>query len=231
MQSVQAQLFKLSGTVYDSSRIFPVEAVSVLSTSGRGTITNAYGYYEILVSEKDSVWFSYLNKPTIKFLVAKIQNPAQFDLALHISMQVLREITIRPRNYRLDSLQNRLDYEKTFNYKKTSLGTMTNIGPNGAGIDINELIRTFQFRKKKSMLKFQQRLLLQEQEKFIDYRFNKALVRRLTNLDSTELDQFMQVYRPSYEFTLYTSDFEFQSYIKDSFEKYKLRKTTGIIFR
>ena len=38
------------------------------------------------------------------------------------------------------------------------------------------------------MLGFQQRLLLEEQEKFIDYRFNKALVRRLTLLEGSELE-------------------------------------------
>jgi len=56
-----AQWYKIKGTVYDSSRHYPMEAVSVLSTSGKGTITNTEGYYEIEVLEKDSIWFSYLN--------------------------------------------------------------------------------------------------------------------------------------------------------------------------
>ena len=70
--------------VYDSSRNYPLEAVSVLSTSGKGTITNAEGYYEIEVMEKDSIWFSYLNKPTIKFPVLKIITPLSFDISLQV---------------------------------------------------------------------------------------------------------------------------------------------------
>ena len=71
------------------------------------------------------------------------------------------------------------------------------------------------------MLQFQQRLILQEQDKFIDHRFNKQLVRRLTNLTGEDLDSFMVIYRPSYEFTLLTSDYDFQSYIKKCYEQFK----------
>ena len=66
------------------------------------------------------------------------------------------------------------------------------------------------------MERFQDRLLQQEKDKFIDHRFNKALVRRLTNLDGDELERFMAVYRPDYEFTLYSSDYDFQLYIKEA---------------
>jgi hypothetical protein len=71
------------------------------------------------------------------------------------------------------------------------------------------------------MLAFQQRLLQQERDKFIDHRFNKALVRRLTSLSEPELDSFMFIYRPSYTFTQSAGDYEFHKYIKDSGERFK----------
>ena len=67
------------------------------------------------------------------------------------------------------------------------------------------------------MQRFQDRLLQQEKDKFIDHRFNKGLVRRLTNLADEELDRFMTIYRPDYEFTLYSSDYDFQLYIKEAY--------------
>lgn len=218
--SLYAQ-FKVQGTIYDSSRTYPLEAVSVMSTSGKGTTTNANGYYEIEVAEKDSIWFSYLGKPTIKYPVLKMLNPQQFDLALRVPVSVLKEVLVKPRSYRLDSLQNRQDYAKVFNYQKPSLGTMTSIGANGAAFDINEIIRTFQFRKNKSMLRFRERLIQQEQDKYVDHRFNKALVRRLTGSTGEELDLFMKAYRPSYEFAVLTNDYDFQLYIKESYQKFK----------
>jgi hypothetical protein len=98
---------------------------------------------------------------------------------------------------------------------------MTSIGPTGAGIDLDELIRLFQFKKNKSMERFRARLLEQEREKFVDHRFNKALVRRLTGLDGEALTRFMLQYRPTYEFTLLSSEYDFQYYIKKSGEEFK----------
>lgn len=211
---------QLRGTVLDSSRTYPLEAVSVMSTSGKGTTTDVAGNYQLQVNSNDSVWFSYLGKPTIKFPVRSIPDLTRFDIALRVPVTTLKEIRIRPRYYRQDSAQNRADYAKVFNFRKPGLETMTSMGPMGAGIDLDEVIRLFQFRKNKSMLRFQQRLLLQEQEKFIDYRFSKQLVHRLTGLEGAELDAFMKAYRPPYEAAVYASDYEFQELIRISFDMY-----------
>jgi len=215
--SANAQ-YKVKGTVYDSSRIYRIEAVTVMSTKGRITMTDTLGRYEIEVGEKDSIWFSYLGKPTPKYAVLKMPDVSQFDIALQLKTDVMAEVRIRSRSYKMDSIQNRKDYAKVFNYQKVSFGSMTSVGPNGAGIDLDELIRLFQFRKNRSMLKFQERLLEQEREKFVDHRFNKGIVRKLTGLDGEELDRFMVLYRPSYEFTSTASDYDFQLYIKKIYE-------------
>jgi hypothetical protein len=214
-----AQTYKIKGLVYDSSRNYPMQAVSVLSTSGRGTVTNADGYYEIEVIETDSIWFSYLNKPTMKFPVLKIVNPMEFDISLQVNVPTLKEVRIRPKNYKFDSLQNRIDYAKIFNYQKPKLKP-TVIGA-GVGFDLDEIINMFRFRRNKSMASFQRRLLEQERDKFIDHRFSKLLVRRLTLLDGNELDSFMRVFRPSYLFTQISGDYDFQQYIKEAFNRYK----------
>lgn len=219
-QAVAAQ-YKLRGTVLDSSRHYPLASVTVMSSAGKGTVTNENGQYQIDVGVKDSIWFSYLGKPTVKFPVLKIQDISQFDISLKVAIPILPEVRLRPRNYRLDSIQNRKDYAKVFDFRRPNLSTMTSIGPSGAGIDINELIRTFQFRRNRSTLKFQERLLLQEQEKYIDYRFNAQLVRRLTGLEGEELKTFMAFFRPDHDFVLYAPEYDFQLYIKSSFQKFK----------
>ena len=200
---------------------YPVELVTVQSTSGRGTVTNAYGEYEIEVNEKDSIWFSYLNKPTIKFPVLKIINPFAFDISLQVNIPELREVKVRQPDYRQDSIQNREDYAKIFNYRKPTLKVVTPQYGAAAGFDLDEIINMFRFKRNRSMLAFQKRLLEQEQDKFIDHRFSKALVRRLTELDGNELDSFMRVFRPPYFFCVGTSDYDFQKYIKDAYERFK----------
>ena len=184
-------------------------------------MTDSLGRYQISVGEKDSIWFSYLGKPTPKYPVLKILDVTQFDIALRLKSDVMKEVIVRNRNYRQDSIQNRKDYAKVFDFHRPNIASLTSIGPTGAGIDLDELIRVFQFRKNKSMEKFKARLEEQEHEKFIDHRFNRALVRRLTGLDGTELDIFMVRYRPSYLYTLTANEYDFQVYIKKCFSLYK----------
>lgn len=219
--SAFAQTYKIRGVVYDSSRNYPLQSVSVLSTSGTGTVTNADGAYEIEVNERDSIWFSYLNKPTIKFPVLKIVNTLQFDISLQVNVPTLKEVKIRPKNYKQDSMQNRRDYAKIFNYQKPKLKAVTPQYGAAAGFDLDEIINMFRFRRNRSITSFQKRLLFQEQDKFIDYRFSKALVRRLTLLTGNELDSFMLVYRPSYMFTKFAGEYDFQLYIKESLNRFK----------
>lgn len=219
--SAGAQSYRIKGYVYDSSRNYPMEMVSVISTSGHGTVTNGEGYYEIEVTERDSIWFSYLNKSTVKFPVLKIGNPMQFDISLQVNVPVLKEVKVLPRNYRQDSLMNRQDYAKIFNYQRPKLKTVTPTMGAGVGFDLDEIINMFRFKRNKSMLAFQQRLLIQEQDKYVDFRFNKALVRRLTMLDGAELDSFMRVYRPSHFFTKTAGDYDFRLYIKQALYRFK----------
>jgi hypothetical protein len=216
--------YVVRGTVFDSSRRYVIEAVSVLSTGGRGTITDSLGRYSLAVSEKDSIWFSFLGRPTPKYPVLKIADIQQFDIALRMKVDVLPTVQVRSRYYREDSAQNRKDYAKAFNFQRPNLSTMTSVGPNGAGFDINEIIRLFQFRKNRSMERFRERLLQQERDKFIDHRFTKGLARRLTGLDGPQLEQFMLRYRPPFEFAAISSDYDFHLYIKEAGEEFKREK-------
>jgi hypothetical protein len=216
----QAQ-YKVKGTVYDSSGIYPVESVTVMSTGGKGTMTDSLGRYQLDVNETDSIWFSFLGRPTPRYPILKISDISRFDISIRLKMDIMKEVRIRSHSYIEDSIQNRRDYAKVFSFHRPNFESMTSIGPTGAGIDLDELIRLFQFKKNKSMERFRERLLEQEREKFVGHRFNKALVRRLTGLDGEELTRFMLKYRPTYEFTLLSSEYDFQYFIKKSGEEYK----------
>ncbi len=219
-KGVVAQTYTIRGVVFDSSRYNPMQYVNVFSTSGNNTATDANGFYKINVYENDSIWFSYLGKATMKYPVLTIGNPAAFDISLQVNVPTLKEVKIRPRNYRQDSVQNRQDYAKIFDYKKPGLSTVTPQYGVGAGFDLDEIINVFRFKRNRSIASFQQRLLEQEKEKFVANRFSKALVRRLTELDGAALDSFMQVYRPSYFFTKFAGDYDFFLYIKSSAERF-----------
>lgn len=213
---------RVSGRVYDISKYRPLEAVSVMTTSGTGTVSDSLGNYSVIAMETDSIWFSYLNKPTPKYPIRSIANTANFEISLHVNVTELKEVKIMPRNYRLDSIQNRQDYAKAFDFQKPGVGSSINLAPGGGvGLDISEFARMFQFQRNKRMRAFQERLLQEEEDRYIDHRFNRALVIKLTQLRGDALNNFMKVYRPTLEFVSTSTDYEFQDYIKKCFSHYQ----------
>ena len=98
--AVQAsgQEVTIRGTVFNMYRTHPLEAVSVVSVSGRGTITDANGNYSIRVNQNDSLSFSYLGRATQFFAVNEMNLTTGFDIALHVSATELSEVRVAPRN-------------------------------------------------------------------------------------------------------------------------------------
>lgn len=216
----------VSGTVYDISARSPIEAVAVLSTSGNGTLTDSLGKYSFTVRTSDSIWFSMLGKTTVKFPVDTIANLEQFNIMIHLKVTELPEVRVRNKNYKFDSLENRRDYAKVFNFKKPSLvlSDNKNYNPGGVsvGFDLQEIINMFRFKRNRSLAALQKRLLQQERDKYIDSRFTKYFVRKLTKLESPALEKFMNNYRPDYDIVTSLNDIEFGYLIQKAFEEYKL---------
>jgi len=204
---------QITGTVYDKSLQFAMRGVSVLSASGTGTVTDSLGHYQIKISSNDSIFFSYLGRATQKFPVKEIPIGYPFDMSLEVAVDSLPAAFVKSSNYRLDSLENRREYKNIFDYSPNYF-TSANPGARGGfgiGLDIDMF---FSGAKTRRMEAFQQRLKDEEQDKYVDHRFTKAVVRRVTGLQSPALDTFMRQYRPSYEFILSCeTEYQFYKYI------------------
>lgn len=223
------QTWPLKGTVYDISERSPVDGVTVMTTSGRGTMTDSLGRYTILVDEKDSVYFSYQNKVTGRYPVAKMTDQTQFNMSLHIHIYALPNVTVRGRTYRSDSLINRREYAKYFQFSKPNPLNSINVGPTGVGMDPNEIINMFRFKRNRQLQALQKRLVADEQEKYVDYRFNKNLVKRLTLLDGEALRLFMIKFRPPYDYVVLTNELELGYYIQQAYRRDIGELPTGVI--
>jgi hypothetical protein len=211
----------IHGTVYNMYRTKPLDGVSVICTSGRGTATDSNGNYALVVDLKDSISFSYLGKATMKYPIREINYYSGFDISLHVDPVELKEIRVMPHNYRDDSIQNRKDYEKIFNYKKPGFKITDGSGGLGAGVDLNSLIEMFERNKINRTKAFQRRLEDEEQDKYVDHRFARSVVLKITHLVGDELDSFMVKYRPSYVFCKKATDYDLYDYIKLAFSEYQ----------
>ncbi len=222
--NVTAQL-TISGTVYDSTKVTPVKDVFVKSTGGKITMTDSTGHYDISASNKDSLTFIYQNKPTARFAVKQIENQGSFDISLHIKVtekfRTLKEVRVFTKNYKEDSIANREEYAKIFNYQRPGIKTSTSEYSGSVGLDLDEFINIFRFKRNKRLKYMQGRLLEQEQESYVNFRFNKPLVKRVTHLEGANLDNFMKIYRPNFEFTQNSTTVNFYQYILNASYRFK----------
>ena len=208
----------IKGTVYDRSAFYAMPGVSVIAASGAGTMTDSLGRYHIRLSPDDSIYFSYLGKFTAKFPVKDIPAGFPFDMSLQVSIDTLPSVFVRPKDYRQDSLANREEYRKIFDYSPNYLSNMKMPkGSRGGGMGMGfNLDMLFDGEKNRRMEAFKSRLEWEEREDYIDHRFNRALVKRITGLEAPALDSFMRIYRPSYEMIKsFETEYQYYKYIFD----------------
>jgi len=232
---LKAQNLKLQGTVYDYFSKKPLDAVTVQSSSGSNAITDSLGKFTIDITKNDSVFFTYLSKKTLKYPVDTISILSNFEIALYVDAAWLPAVKVRNSNYALDSIANRQQYAKVFNFKKPGLKfTSSPPSPSSyipgsvtAALDLDEIINMFRFKRNRQILSMQERLIQEEQDKYINHRFTKYLVQKLTNLKGGALDSFMVVSRPSYDLLLTMNDIELGYYIEQCYKLYQSGSLTS----
>ena len=214
----------ISGTVYDSTKLYVVPNVDVYSTSGAHTLTDSLGAYHISADEKDSISFFYKGKSTIKFSVRSMGNYADFDISLQVrtrdKYKLLKGITVFGNTYQHDSAENRQEYTKAFNYQKPGIHSSYEEG-GAAGLDLDGLIEMFNKKKKRENVAFQRRLLEEEQDRYVDYRFSPQVIQRITGLKGDSLTRYRKLYMPTYEFVTGSSLTEFYQYILNTSYAFK----------
>ena len=222
---LNAQMVTVSGCVYDISGRRPLESIVVYSATNK-SITDSLGRYIITVQAKDSLYFSLFGKNTQKYSIDTIEDLQNFNIMIHVTGFDLPEVRVRNSYYKLDSIQNRIDYAKYFNYQPPGLKLSNNqnlFGPSGLtiGFDLDEIINSFRFKRNRNLQFLQKRLLNQEQEKYVNYRFTKRFVQKLTHIEGEELTKFMEFCRPNYEVLGLLNDLELGLYIEKKFALYK----------
>jgi hypothetical protein len=214
VQTASSQVW-LTGKVYDSTRMVSIPFVKVTSKKGLITYTDSIGRYGMSIDKQDSISFTYKGKSTSFFPVSTIRYPAGFDIALQVTVQdryqTLKEVVVIAKSYRQDSAENRERYNKIFNFENSGL-QLTSSG----NLDPNSLIGIFKFRKNKTMRSFRNRLIEEEQQKFISSRFTKGLVRQITSLPEKDIERFMLLWRPPYELVAFAEEYQFHQYILDA---------------
>lgn len=208
----------IKGTVFTRRDGGPLRGVSVLAISGAGTSTDSLGRYSIRLTATDSIYFSWLGKVTDRFAINNIPPDSPFNINLdEVNVRSLPALLVSgPRDYTRDSLNNRAQYQSVFGYETKSGPqdkNMNQLGGVGLGWDLNNLLKPSDDSHTEAL---QQKLVENEQDTYINHKFNRALVKRITRLEPSDLDIFMKAYRPSYELLHnFETEYEYYQWISD----------------
>lgn len=219
---------QLNGTVVDQLTKQPVKGALVKSVHSR-SVTDAEGKFNILSSGlNDTLTIFHQYYKTYVQPFTNI-NGNKMQIELELNSILINEVTIySKRDYRKDSLNNRLAFQKEFNYSPPKIkdALMGSNSPKTANsfISVNPLLLYAALTKKKSKgYQLKKKMITDEQETFVGRSFNREIVTNITGLQGDFLEQFLIRYKPTYEFAQKTSEYDMIIYIKDCHKKFKVQ--------
>lgn len=217
---------KATGFVMDKETHMPI-AGAMVGTHLSKTMSNELGKFEIsFIGTGDTLTVARLGYKT--FVLALSKTTTRVPVELEVATTALREVRISSsRDAKADSIINRQAYQKQFDYvgpriKDAITGNASGGRGYGQLIGINPVILIQALTKKSTPeYKFHQILLRDEKAQFIDRKFNRGVVQRITGLKGDTLSAFLLQYRPDYKFAKKAGDYEMSVYIRESFVKFK----------
>lgn len=213
--STEAQV-TVKGTVYDSTTFEKLNPVSIENLrTHQGSFSNDKGEFSIEAALGDYLIFTHVgyNRRVILLKVSDQVN----DLKVYMTIKTtsLKPVTIKrgPTEYQKDSA-NRADiYKSVFDYEQQK----------SLGSPITTVYQKFS-KKYKNLRKFQEQIVDNEKQKFIDTRYTPELVSTLTKLQDDELASFMNEYPMDYDYARVATELELKMWIKYNFQDYLKKK-------
>lgn len=226
MTSVLCSGQRLAGRVIDKNTGQPVNGATV--SLGKVTaFTDLSGGFSITASAgDDSVKVTHWGYKT--YTAALSRMIATVVIMLEPADIKLKEVVIRSdrrQSFKQDSIDNRVNYAKQFNYTGPKVMDAftgnTNRQP-GELISINPVLLIAALTKKSTPeYKFHKILLRDEQSEYISQKFNRGIVSKITGLKGDTLATFVVNYRPTYPFAKKATDYDMEVYIKARYKEFK----------
>lgn len=217
--TLYAQTKPVQGVVIDKETKQRLAKVYIYNTrSGDGMYNTTKGEFSTFAVPGDTL-VAALSGYGVDTIVFKGQPAAYFQLkSLGIR---LRDVLIREKK-----LSPQEQYEKTikeYRYatQRGSSKDLINLGNGGVGLGIDAIYNLLS-RQGKNARHLQKILEKDYREDMIDYRFTAGLVQQILNIKDPELKDFMQQYRPTYQFVLDANDYAFNLFIRNAYRSYRM---------
>jgi len=136
----------------------------------------------------------------------------------------LREVTIK--DSALSAKKQLEETKKEYNqvYGAIANKDLLTVGSNGAGIGIDAIYNLLS-RRGRNASKLREIIDRDYRANLVDARFNTFIVSTITGLKNDQLSNFMYRYRPDYNMVIMMSDYDFISYIKSCYNRFRRNPT------
>jgi hypothetical protein len=187
-------------------------------TRKKFNISDMGGNFKIGAEQGDTVLFTSAGYKPDTVIVSAYMLAEPFDIYMEPHVMYLAPVQVGAlSNYQMDSLERWKDYDWLAPKAKIKKIDRQRQG-DGVGISFSPQFKTDEDKQKERLKK---RLDQEEQEFYIDFRFSKEYVTRLTHFKGDSLQQYMKTYRPTYSFCRDASSMDMLLYVNDTMKKYK----------
>src|SRR6185437_5810983 len=217
--SGSAQQF-LTGKVFKMNSTEFLQSVSIHNiTEQRYDLSEEDGSYRIQAAPGDHISFSSVGYKADTLTVTASLLTANCPIYLDIRAQTLQSVRVGEfSNYQLDSMDRRKEYAWVYDHENTPKVARDRQGADGVGVTFNVFRNTGSAAKQR--IRLEKRLEKEEEDYYVDSRYNKDYVTKITHLKGDSLKEFMTRYRPSYDYCRKAANVDILIYINDSYKQY-----------
>ena len=214
--SIQAQqLFTIGGIVYKKNYTDRIAQVQVTnSTKKTNTLTDNFGVFHIQAATGDTLLFRKIDLTTQYFVIS-----GAYDINIYMQpVYTLNEVTVKEQTKKqeLNDVLNQ--------YRKQ--GTYADGKPKAMSFLASPLTGMYElFGKNPGRARRFKEYSKNELEHLeISKKYNKGVVKKLTNLPDDEIEDFMNTFSPSYEIVKDWNEYDVITYINKSFKYFQENK-------
>jgi len=217
--ALYAQTKPVQGIVIDKETKQRLAKVYIYNIrTGDGLYNNTKGEFSTFALPGDTL-VAALSGYGVDTMVFKGQTATYFQLkSLGIR---LRDVVIQQKRLSPQQLYEKNVQEYRYQTMKGSSKDLLNLGNGGVGLGIDAIYNLLS-RQGRNARHLQKILEKDYREDLIDFRFNANLVGKVLGIKDDELTDFMQQYRPTYQFVLDADDYAFNMFIRNAYKSYRI---------
>ncbi|MFI5222434.1 MAG: hypothetical protein ACHQK8_08920 [Bacteroidia bacterium] len=226
----------INGYTLNSEQLQAIPLTNISTRVGKERfISNRKGFFHMRVHPKDTLHFSAIGFAELYIPVQNLLHENQNDTLIILMTSVsyqLKEVKIVPNRERdsiarivakllmHDSLLN--NYDRVYKRPRGKLLVSPYLFAPGIIYEgpITELYNRFS-KEGKDYVRFEEFVKYAKRQQIYDEKYNKEMVKKVTDIDDSDLDEFMMFCKPDKDFVINSNEYDLNEFVKKCAANFK----------